>query len=59
MPTATAAALAGGTTLAAYLNAKFHLSKDANALWALKKGEREYAKAGMLLVSSFPMNQPF
>ncbi|RJE26089.1 Fatty acid transporter, partial [Aspergillus sclerotialis] len=45
MSLATAAVLAGGTTLAAYLNAKFHVSKDVNSLWGIKKGEREYARA--------------
>ncbi|EPS28542.1 hypothetical protein PDE_03488 [Penicillium oxalicum 114-2] len=40
-----AAALAGGTAVAAYLNAKFHLGKDINAIWSMKKSERLYAKA--------------
>lgn len=41
-----AAALIGGTTVAAYLNAKFHFTKDVRAVLTVKKGEREYAKAG-------------
>ncbi|KAJ5698944.1 Isopenicillin N epimerase component 1 [Penicillium macrosclerotiorum] len=40
-----AAALAGGATVAAYLNAKFHIKKDVSALWALKRAERIYSSA--------------
>ncbi|KAJ5758867.1 hypothetical protein N7520_006023 [Penicillium odoratum] len=40
----TIAAIAGGTTLAAYLDAKFHLRKDARGLLALKRGERTIAR---------------
>lgn len=34
--------------MAAYLNAKFHISKDLAAVLAVRKGEREYAKAGKM-----------
>ncbi|KAJ5895931.1 Isopenicillin N epimerase component 1 [Penicillium subrubescens] len=40
-----AAALAGGATVAAYLNAKFHLNKDVSAIWSLKRSERALANA--------------
>ncbi|KAJ5980234.1 hypothetical protein N7481_007532 [Penicillium waksmanii] len=40
-----AAALLGGTTVAAYLDAKFHIRKDVKAVLTLRKGEREYASA--------------
>ncbi|KAJ5092454.1 AMP-dependent synthetase/ligase [Penicillium alfredii] len=40
-----AAALAGGATLTAYLNAKFHISKDVSSLFWVKTGEREYSRA--------------
>ncbi|KAJ6088639.1 hypothetical protein N7486_009900 [Penicillium sp. IBT 16267x] len=39
------AALAGGTTLAAYLDAKFHIRKDTRALLAVKRGERALTRA--------------
>lgn len=35
--------------MAAYLNAKFHITKDLAAVLAVRKGEREYAKAGKKL----------
>jgi hypothetical protein len=41
-----AAALLGGTTVAAYLDAKFHIKKDVKAVLTLRQGEREYASAG-------------
>lgn len=41
-----AAAVIGGTTVAAYLDAKFHIKKDVSAVLTLRKGEREYARAG-------------
>lgn len=44
-----AAALLGGTTVAAYLDAKFHIRKDVSAVLTLRKGEREYANAGKRL----------
>ncbi|KAJ5545545.1 hypothetical protein N7535_006069 [Penicillium sp. DV-2018c] len=40
-----AAALVGGTTVAAYLDAKFHLRKDISNLLAIKTSERKYATA--------------
>ncbi|KAB8220654.1 hypothetical protein BDV33DRAFT_92085 [Aspergillus novoparasiticus] len=40
-----AAAVAGGATLAAYLNAKFHIAKDVSGLLNVRKSEREYARA--------------
>ncbi|KAJ5612749.1 AMP-dependent synthetase/ligase [Penicillium lagena] len=40
-----AAALAGGATVAAYLNAKFHIAKDVSSLVNLKKSERGHARA--------------
>ncbi|KAK9857441.1 hypothetical protein MYU51_020883 [Penicillium brevicompactum] len=40
-----AAALLGGVTVAGYLNAKFHLKKDASALLSMKHAERQYANA--------------
>ncbi|KAJ5670558.1 uncharacterized protein N7477_005921 [Penicillium maclennaniae] len=40
-----AAALAGGATVAAYLNAKFHIKKDISSVLSAKKGERQYAQA--------------
>lgn len=45
-PGTAAAALVGGTSVAAYLNAKFHITKDVSAVLSVKRGEREYAKAG-------------
>ena len=48
IPGTAAAALAGGATVAAYLNAKFHLKKDISSVLTAKKGEREYAQAGGL-----------
>ncbi|KAJ5925300.1 hypothetical protein N7454_007939 [Penicillium verhagenii] len=39
------AALAGGTTLAAYLDAKFHLRKDTRAVIAVRGAERAFARA--------------
>ena len=41
-----AAAVAGTTVAAAYLDAKYHISKDVRMIAKLKIGEREYAKAG-------------
>lgn len=41
-----AAVVAGTTAAAAYLDAKFHLSKDVQALARVKIAERGYAKAG-------------
>ncbi|KAJ5180144.1 hypothetical protein N7492_003354 [Penicillium capsulatum] len=40
-----AAALVGGTTVAAYLNAKFHIKKDITGIVHLKQSERNYARA--------------
>ncbi|OQE21824.1 hypothetical protein PENSTE_c011G08129 [Penicillium steckii] len=40
-----AAAVIGGTTVAAYLDAKFHIKKDVSAILTARKGEREYARA--------------
>ncbi|KAJ6187265.1 hypothetical protein N7519_002173 [Penicillium mononematosum] len=40
-----AASVAGASTLAAYLNAKFHVTKDVSNLMSVKQGEREYARA--------------
>lgn len=34
--------------MAAYLNAKFHIRKDLSAVLTMRKGEREYAKAGKI-----------
>lgn len=48
-PGTAAAALAGGATVAAYLNAKFHITKDVSAVLTVRKGEREYQKAGRIL----------
>lgn len=42
----TAAIVAGGTAAASYLEAKYHLSKDINALYQFKTIQREYARAG-------------
>ena len=44
--TAATAVVAGGTALAAYLDAKFHISKDLSSIARLKKGERDYKQAG-------------
>lgn len=51
-PGTAAAALAGGATVAAYLNAKFHLRKDMSAIWSLKKAERSLAQARTYLPTS-------
>ncbi|KAJ5247697.1 Isopenicillin N epimerase component 1 [Penicillium chermesinum] len=40
----TAAVLAGGVTLAAYLNAKFHIGKDVKEIYNLLNGQRQYRK---------------
>ncbi|KAJ5887704.1 Isopenicillin N epimerase component 1 [Penicillium taxi] len=40
-----AAAIAGGATVAAYLNAKFHLQKDVSTLRSMRKGDRNYVRA--------------
>lgn len=34
--------------MAAYLNAKFHIKKDVSSVLTVRKGEREYARAGEL-----------
>lgn len=49
-PGTAAAALAGGATVAAYLNAKFHLNKDVSAIWSLKRSERALASARTYLL---------
>ncbi|KAI9817440.1 MAG: hypothetical protein M1827_001050 [Pycnora praestabilis] len=48
MALATAAAIGGTATAAAYLDAKFHIKKDVGNLILAKKAEREYRKAGTL-----------
>ncbi|PLB49362.1 putative very-long-chain acyl-CoA synthetase family protein [Aspergillus steynii IBT 23096] len=40
-----AASVAGAATGAAYLNAKFHITKDLSTLSALRQGDRNYATA--------------
>ncbi|KAE8149176.1 hypothetical protein BDV25DRAFT_6304 [Aspergillus avenaceus] len=40
-----AAAVAGGATLAAYLNAKFHIHKDVSGMLNLRRGTRGYEQA--------------
>ena len=42
----TAAAIAGTSAAAAYLDAKFHISKDVGTIGRLKAGEAAYVKAG-------------
>ncbi|KAK2827822.1 hypothetical protein FQN49_007309 [Arthroderma sp. PD_2] len=45
MELGTAAALLGGVTAAAYLNAKFHFQKDLSDMILLKKARRQYTNA--------------
>ncbi|QVM12577.1 hypothetical protein D8B26_007198 [Coccidioides posadasii str. Silveira] len=45
MALATAALAAGGATLAAYLNAKYHIKQDLSAIIRAKSSEREVARA--------------
>ncbi|KAF7591201.1 hypothetical protein BBP40_001860 [Aspergillus hancockii] len=40
-----ATAVAGGATLAAYLNAKFHITKDVAGIWNVRKSTRGYENA--------------
>ncbi|XHF96718.1 hypothetical protein AWENTII_000337 [Aspergillus wentii] len=40
-----AGAVAGGATLASYLNAKFHIGKDIQGLLVQRRGLREYSNA--------------
>lgn len=47
-------ALIGTAAAAAYLDAKYHLSSDVSILWKLYRGEREYAKAGLLCLPHSP-----
>lgn len=44
-----AAAVAGTTAAAAYLNAKYHIREDITNIAKLKIGERGYARAGIYL----------
>ena len=39
-------AIAGTAAAAAYLDAKFHISKDIRTLWNVKAAERRVIKAG-------------
>ncbi|KAE8388481.1 hypothetical protein BDV23DRAFT_185411 [Aspergillus alliaceus] len=39
------AAVAGGATLAAYLNAKFHITKDVSGILNMRRSTREYERA--------------
>ena len=38
--------MAGGTALAAYLDAKFHVRNDLSLIYRVKKSEWAYEKAG-------------
>lgn len=40
------AAITGSTAVAAYIDAKYHLTRDVRALYRIRQAEREYAKAG-------------
>ena len=51
--TAATAAVAGGSALAAYLNARFHLGKDLDGFRKMKSGEWDYKKASKSLQISF------
>ena len=48
MSGSTVAALAGGVTAAAYLNAKFHVQKDLRTLITMARAMRKATAAGML-----------
>ena len=43
------AVAAGSTAVAAYLNAKLHLRKDVDTLWALRQVEHEFARNGIVI----------
>ncbi len=47
LATSTAIA-ASGTATVAYLDAKFHLRKDVQLLWALRQIQREYLRNGTI-----------
>ena len=52
-----AAAVAGTATAAAYVNAKWHITKDVSAVWNVKSGERSVKRAGTSpLLSHHTMN---
>ncbi|MCJ1481099.1 hypothetical protein MMC06_001255 [Schaereria dolodes] len=56
MALVTAAATAVGTTVtAAYLDAKFSLSKDIQQLWRLRKVGKETIRAGMIERTIIPV----
>jgi hypothetical protein len=45
---ATTAAVAGGTAIAGYLNAKYHIGNDLKTIIRLKRARKDYEKAGSL-----------
>jgi hypothetical protein len=50
---ATAAAVAGGTALAAYVEAKYHIGKEVGMLVHMKRAERDYKKAGVFAACDY------
>lgn len=48
----TAAALAGGTALAAYLNAKFHIKKDLSSIVRIRQAQKAHDNAGTAVFHS-------
>lgn len=51
---ATAASVAAISSLAAYINAKYHIGQDLRMLKFKKKAEKHYAELGMCFVTSIP-----
>jgi hypothetical protein len=50
--TALIAALAGGTALIHYLNARYQIGKDVGLVMRLKRGQKDYEKADLSLLHS-------